>query len=1001
MAVVATEAWTGTNGAAWPGQWSGRGVGGSAAHTIQTNRGRQQASGASYTVAVAVLAGTYGALDLLVSFAPDSTAESYNSIVYRFGENAGAGIPFEGYTVNFYRVGGGFGVELYRTDTEGGVDAPLDSAAIGSPSTGRYWVRIRAVGSTHQVRVWADGGAEPGTWTLEGTDGTYASGGVALLTVNGDSTTARYVDWDGLVVDDTASGAASVNPVPAIVAVRSGVAAVTATTAVNGTPAIVAVRSGVAAVTATAQVAGTPAVVAVRSGVAQVTAVATSDVTPTPAVVAVRSGVAAVTATAAVAPSSAVVAVRSGIAAVTGTGAVVATPAVVAVRSAVASVIASVATPAAPDLTVIDDGTLEVDWTLPDADRVDMRWRRTDVELPELQTQTSAPWHLDRIDQRSNTTTGTYTYRYTGAGVTIYVLDSGTRRTHTEFGGRVLDLPRAFESSDVTGGDWGGPFVDEVPHGTPGASLAGGATYGAAKGVTLVAVKVGGAYFGDFQSAYDCDPAEAGDFLTEGITTADYLAGFDWILADHAAHPGPAIITDSSTARSYTDDGLPDAHGNPDQAAALEARVQAALDAGMLVFCWGGHWGEEPHWVPATMPGTVTVGGIDTSTRRFIVEPGYESNVGPFIDLFSPAQIAAAAGPDSDTDIEVPGVGTSSATPVAAGAAALLLEQNPHMTPARLRQVVLAQATVDAINLQSPAYPGTPNRLVYSLASTTEWTEVLDVDAPYELDGLEPGGSYEVQVRQTVGADTSGWSTAAAATLPVTVTPTGAAVAVRSGAAVVTSTAAITPSSAVVAVRSAVAQVVGTGQVVAVAAVVAVRAGVGDVGTATTVDAVAAVVAVRSAVAQLAATADVGPRAAVVDVRAAVASVTATTAVTPAGTAVVVRSAVADVIVGAAVMATPAVVAVRAGVGDVTGAATINPRPAVIAARAAIGAVAGTGSVVPTAAVIAVLAAVANVGNSLNPLVVRGPLWLRFLTPDLDLAFRTPTLDLIFAQEAP
>ena len=126
-------------------------------------------------------------------------------------------------------------------------------------------------------------------------------------------------------------------------------------------------------------------------------------------------------------------------------------------------------------------------------------------------TQTGATWGLDRIDQAALPLNGTYNYNYTGAGVKAYIIDTGIRVTHNEFGGRA--------SYGYDAVDKRLPAADCHGHGTHVAGTVGGATYGVAKGVSLVAVRV-----------LNC----AGSGTTSGV-----IKGIDWVTSDH--HQGPRL----------------------------------------------------------------------------------------------------------------------------------------------------------------------------------------------------------------------------------------------------------------------------------------------------------------------------------------------------------------------------------------------------------------------------------------------------------------------------
>jgi subtilisin family serine protease len=140
-------------------------------------------------------------------------------------------------------------------------------------------------------------------------------------------------------------------------------------------------------------------------------------------------------------------------------------------------------------------------------------------------TQTDATWGLDRIDQRALPLSGTYSYTSTGSGVTAYIIDTGIRYTHSQFGGRAVEGYDAVTS--------GGNAVDCNGHGTHVAGTVGGSTYGVAKAVSLVGVRV-----------LDC----SGSGSVAGV-----IAGIDWVTGNHTGGPAVANMSLGSSASTALD----------------------------------------------------------------------------------------------------------------------------------------------------------------------------------------------------------------------------------------------------------------------------------------------------------------------------------------------------------------------------------------------------------------------------------------------------------------
>jgi subtilisin family serine protease len=291
------------------------------------------------------------------------------------------------------------------------------------------------------------------------------------------------------------------------------------------------------------------------------------------------------------------------------------------------------------------------------------------VILPAA-TQLSAPWGLDRIDQAKLPLSGTYTYGGTGAGVTVYVIDSGILASHTEFGGRVA------AGADFTGATPAN--TDCYGHGTHVAGTIGGATYGVAKGVTLVPVRV-----------IDCKGSSS---------IATVISAVDWVAANRK---GPAVVNLSMEA-------------TPDPA--LDAAVQASIDGGLTYVVAAGNGqipsdGDACNVSPARLPDAITVAASTSADApwRSSTSP-LASNTGRCVDLFAPGASVKSAWYTS-TVATATGSGTSMAAPHVAGAAALYLQANPAATGTQVRDAIVAQATGEVLN---GVPDGTPNELLFS-----------------------------------------------------------------------------------------------------------------------------------------------------------------------------------------------------------------------------------------------------------------------------------------------
>ncbi|MEE1761105.1 MULTISPECIES: S8 family peptidase [unclassified Streptomyces] len=274
-------------------------------------------------------------------------------------------------------------------------------------------------------------------------------------------------------------------------------------------------------------------------------------------------------------------------------------------------------------------------------------------------TQTNAPWGLDRSDQASLPLSGTYTYPDSaGSGVTAYVIDTGVRISHAQFGGRAVNGYDAVDGDSVA--------QDGNGHGTHVASTIAGSTYGIAKQAKIVAVRV-------------LNNAGSG-------TTAGVVAGIDWVTANHS---GPSVANMSLGGGAST---------------AIDTAVRNSISSGVTyAVAAGNSSANASSYSPARVTEAITVGATTNTDAR-----ASYSNFGSVLDIFAPGSSITAGWYTSDTATNTIS-GTSMATPHVAGAAAVYLAGHTSATPAQVASALTAGAVTGKVT--SPG-TGSPNRLL-------------------------------------------------------------------------------------------------------------------------------------------------------------------------------------------------------------------------------------------------------------------------------------------------
>ena len=273
------------------------------------------------------------------------------------------------------------------------------------------------------------------------------------------------------------------------------------------------------------------------------------------------------------------------------------------------------------------------------------------------------PWHIDRLDGEGQfpVLDGRYSYTNDGSSITVVVIDSGIRSTHTAFGDRVVG-----EYGMTTEGD--NSTEDCIGHGTHVAGIIGGAWTGVAKKVNLLAIRV-----------FDCNGQADSSVVIQAL---------EWICIDVESSPvaAPAVINLSFSGM---------------KSLAVNSAVADCVSAGyVVVVAAGNEQSSACNFSPASEGSAITVAALSPSTDISTETRASFSNFGSCVDLHAPGVNVISASNQGDAEYSVLS-GTSMAAPVVSGLAAMVLDDNPTLTPQQVRDLLIGTC-ITSTRVRSP-----------------------------------------------------------------------------------------------------------------------------------------------------------------------------------------------------------------------------------------------------------------------------------------------------------